>query len=301
MQSKSEPSVDLPPEGSHNGIAAVLKTAGFAPVGVRIPRPPLFFPIRMNHVIRLAIFSAATLLVLSACSTDPVTPNDTSVYVVATKGTYFINDNVVITIDAGGTKADVPAPQDSTYVNGTKSVNGKTAVESFVFIGGVATDTTYVAQEGLKVSALTPLQFVVLGAPVDLGNKWVLTYDANATTWTALDDTIPSISIQAGPSTYTGSAKLLFTGKKLAAENITVNGSALSAVKTEMKMLITLYVDFGGFVLPVPIELIRNTWFAKGVGVVKIEQDAKVINAPPAPPLTLPGQRISTVRFNIAK
>ena len=113
-------------------------------------------------------------------------------------------------------------------------------------------------------------------------------------------NTIPSISIQAGPNTYTGSAKLLFTGKKLAAENITVNGSALSAVKTEMKMLITLYVDFGGFILPVPIELIRNTWFANGVGVVKIEQDAKVINAPPAPPLTIPGQRVSTVRFNIA-
>lgn len=39
----SEASVDLwpPTEGSHNGIAAVLKTAGFAPVGVRVPRPPL--------------------------------------------------------------------------------------------------------------------------------------------------------------------------------------------------------------------------------------------------------------------
>ena len=27
-------------EGSHNGIAAVLKTAGSDPVGVRVPRPP---------------------------------------------------------------------------------------------------------------------------------------------------------------------------------------------------------------------------------------------------------------------
>lgn len=29
-------------EGSHNGIAAVLKTAGRKPVGVRVPRLPLF-------------------------------------------------------------------------------------------------------------------------------------------------------------------------------------------------------------------------------------------------------------------
>lgn len=29
------------PEGSHNGIAAVLKTAGRKPVGVRVSRPPL--------------------------------------------------------------------------------------------------------------------------------------------------------------------------------------------------------------------------------------------------------------------
>ena len=252
-------------------------------------------------MIRLAILSAATILVLSACSTDPEPPPvDTSTYVVATKGTYFINDNVVITIDAAGTKTDNPAPQDSTYVNGTKSINGKTAVESFVFVNGVPTDTTYVAQEGLKVSTLTQLQFDVLGAPVDLGNKWVLTYDANATTWTALDDTIPTITIQAGTTTYTGSAKLFFTGKKLAAENITVSGSVLSAVKTELNMLITLYVNFGGFIVPVPIELVRSSWFAKGVGVVKIQQDAKVVNAAPAPPLTIPGQRVSTVRFNVA-
>ena len=31
----------LATEGSHNGIAAVLKTAGRDPVGVRVPRPPL--------------------------------------------------------------------------------------------------------------------------------------------------------------------------------------------------------------------------------------------------------------------
>lgn len=30
----------LPEEASHNGIAAVLKTAGRNPVGVRIPQPP---------------------------------------------------------------------------------------------------------------------------------------------------------------------------------------------------------------------------------------------------------------------
>ena len=29
-------------ENSHNGIAAVLKTAGGNPVGVRVPRSPLY-------------------------------------------------------------------------------------------------------------------------------------------------------------------------------------------------------------------------------------------------------------------
>lgn len=30
----------IPPEGSPNGMAAVLKTAGFTPVRVRVPHPP---------------------------------------------------------------------------------------------------------------------------------------------------------------------------------------------------------------------------------------------------------------------
>jgi hypothetical protein len=43
------------PEGSHNGIAAVLKTAGRKPVGVRVPRPPLLSS-------RVARYSAAETL-----------------------------------------------------------------------------------------------------------------------------------------------------------------------------------------------------------------------------------------------
>ncbi len=35
-------------EGSHNGIAAVLKTAGSDPVGVRVPRPPLQKPFHIK-------------------------------------------------------------------------------------------------------------------------------------------------------------------------------------------------------------------------------------------------------------
>ena len=245
-------------------------------------------------MIRLALIAVVTILLLSACSTDPVV--DTSTYVVATKGSYFVHDNIVINVDTNGVKTDVPAPQDSTIVNGTKVISGKTAVESFVFVDGVPTDTTYVAQEGGIVSTLTPLQFTVASQSLDLGNRWVLTYDANATTWTALNDTIPSITF--GP--LTGSAKLLFTGKKLAAENITVNGSVLSAVKTELNMLVTLYINYSGFIIPVPIELIRTTWFAKGVGIVKIEQDAKLIVTSIGLKLTIPGQRVSTVRYNIA-
>lgn len=42
----------LATEGSHNGIAAVLKTAGRDPVGVRVPRPPLR-PKKIHHILSI--------------------------------------------------------------------------------------------------------------------------------------------------------------------------------------------------------------------------------------------------------
>jgi hypothetical protein len=252
-------------------------------------------------MIRSALLALAAVFVLSACSEDPVTPppSDTSSYVVSTKGSYFIHDNITVDITSAGVTTDVPSPSDSTVVNGTVTHEGRSAIESIVFVNGAASDSVYMAQTGSTVATAFPLQFTILGVPADFGVKWVNIFDANATTWTALNDTIPSFTIGSGAQQYTGSAKLLFTGKQTGTETITVDGKSVTAKKSEITMNITLYLNFGA-VIPVPIVLTQHYTFAPNIGMVRAEQVANVVTIVGVPPLAIPGFKTSLVRYAVA-
>lgn len=251
-------------------------------------------------MIRSALLALAAIFVLSACSEDPVTPSDTSSYVVSAKGSYFIHDNVTVDITAAGVTTDVPAPQDSTVVNGSVTYEGRSAIESIVFVAGAPADSLYTAQTGSTVATAFPLQFTILGIPADFGVKWMNVFDANATTWTALNDTIPSFTIGSGAQSYTGSAKLNFTGKQTGTETITVDGKSVTAKKSEITMNITLYLNFVGSIIPVPIVLTQHYTFAPNIGMVRAEQVATVVNIVGVPPLAIPGFRTSLVRYAVA-
>lgn len=252
---------------------------------------------------RLAIVTVAALglgLGLSSCSSDSTTPTEPGNYVIATAGSYFIHSNRTFDVDASGVIDTVDVLPDSVVVTGTKTIEGRSAVESIMYVGGLAIDTTYEAQQGSVVSTLLPLQFDVLGAPVDLGNKWVNLFDENASSWTALKDSIPQFTIDAGPSgSYTGSAALNFTGRKLGTESVTIDGTSVSTQKVEITMNITLYLMFGPQAVPVPIQLVRTYWFANNIGWVKVSQPAVVVSIIGVPPLPIDGEETTLIRYSV--
>ncbi len=254
---------------------------------------------------RIAIITAAALglgLGLSSCKTESTTPVEPGKYVIATAGSYFIHGNRTFDTDASGATDTTDFLEDSTVVIGTTTVEGRSAVQSIYTFVGIAFDTLYDAQQGSVVSTLYPLEFDVLGAPVDLGRKWVNVFDENASSWTALRDTIPSFTIDAGPSgSYTGSAGLDFTGKKLGTETVTINGVSVATQKVEITLNITLYLMFGPQAVPVPIQLVRTYWFANNIGWVKMMQPAKVVTIPGIPPLPIDGGEATLLRYNIVK
>lgn len=252
---------------------------------------------------RFAIYAVAALglgLSLSSCSSESTTPTEPGKYVASTTGSYFIHNNKSFDTDAAGAVDTVDILPDSVVVTGSKTVEGRSAVESIVYVGGMPIDTVYDAQQGAVVSTLLPLSFDVLGAPVDLGNKWVNLFDENSSSWTALRDSIPQFTIDAGPSgSYTGSAGLDFTGKKLGTESVTINGTAVTASKVEITMNITLYLMFGPQAVPVPIQLVRTYWFANNIGWVKVSQPAKVVTIMGIPPLPIDGLETTLIRYNV--
>ena len=251
---------------------------------------------------RLAIVTVAALglgLGLTGCS-DSTTPSEPGNYVVATAGSYFLHSNRSYDIDQSGAIDTNDILPDSVVVTGTKTVEGRSAVESIMYVGGLPIDTMYDAQQGSVVSTLLPLSFDVLGAPVDLGNKWVNLFDENASSWTALKDSIPQFTIDAGPSgSYTGTAGLNFTGKKLGNETVTLNGASIATTKVEITMNITLYLMFGPQAVPIPIQLVRTYWFANNIGWVKVTQPAQLVNIMGIPPLPIDGVEATLIGYSV--
>jgi len=265
--------------------------------------------------MNIALLSLACIAVLSACSEETTQPPASGNYVVSKTGSYYIHTNVLVDIARDGKTTEIPSPADSTVVTGAATISGKSAVRSVVFTAGIPTDTTYLAQEGSKVLEYFPIAFSIVGASVDLGVRWVTTFDESATSWTALTDTIAPFKFIVGidtiyPNTdstridtvaYNLSVKLNFTGTKTGTENLTIDGLSVATTKSVINIAATIYVNISGTIFPVEISLPRTYWFAKDVGVLKIDQEAKVLNSSPIPPSGIPGLKQTTVRYTIAK
>lgn len=245
------------------------------------------------------VISAVLGLGLVGCSNE-TTPTEPGTYVISTAGSYFVHANREFDINDAGVIDTNDLLQDSTVITGAKTVAGRSAVESIMYVGGVPIDTTYDSQQGSVVSTLLPLDFSVFGAPVELGSKWVNLFDENATSWVALRDTVPQFTIDGGPAgSYTGTGGLNFLGKKIGTETVTVGGKSVSTTKVEITLNITLYLDFGVSIVPLPIQLVRTYWFANKIGWVKYSQPAKLINLPGVPALPVDGQERTLVRYSV--
>ncbi len=247
----------------------------------------------------MIVIAAILGLGLVGCSNE-TTPTEPGTYVISTAGSYFVHAKREFDIDDAGVIDTNDLLSDSVVITGTKTIAGRSAVESIMYVGDVAVDTTYDSQQGSVVSTLFPLEFSVFGAPVALGSKWVNLFDENATSWVALRDTVPQFTIDGGPSgSYSGTGGLNFVGKKIGTETVTIGGKSISTTKVELTLNITLYLDFGVTIVPLPIQLVRTYWFANKIGWVKISQPAKLVNLPGVPALPIDGQETTLIRYNV--
>ncbi len=227
----------------------------------------------MKRIAPLAILTAAILVSCGGSST-PETPTETF---VATSGSYLLHQNTLLTIDTVTKNiTETPAPSDSTVVGVAAGFNGKTSTPYVELIGGSATDTSHYYQDGGALYTALPLNYDIGGIPLDLGFKWAKIYDNAAASWTALADTITPVDLPIGG--YKLSAKLNFQGQSVGTENLTINGTTVSAKKVKIDLNARLYAMAGPTSLPVDVNLVVFYWLADKVGVVKMEQPATIIN-----------------------
>ena len=226
-------------------------------------------------------FTALCLTLVSCSDEEPTTPTAIGSY-VRTSGSYVIHSNVDVNIDATTAKTtDVPAPDDSTVVVQRSSVGGTEKSVAQVFVGGATTDTVTITQNGNVVMQDFAIRYDVVSFVLDLGRKQVMIADFGKSSWTALKDTIPPFDFTPLPGVKL-SGSLNFIGKQLADETVTINNVTLQTKKVQLDLNATLFANLGVSSIPVPISLVRTIWFADGIGIVKTEQKAAVINLGPA-------------------
>ncbi|MBM4178350.1 MAG: hypothetical protein FJ211_03330 [Ignavibacteria bacterium] len=224
---------------------------------------------------RLLSLIGMSALALTACS-DPATPEPTAESYVASAGSYMIHQNTELAIDTATQKVtETPAPSDSTVTGAVTTFNGKSSTPFFMHVGGAVQDTTYYYQEGSNLFTSIPLSYDIGGIPLDLGSKWAKIYD-QATSWTALSDTVTPIDLPGGQ--YKLSAKLNFSGQSQGTESVTINGVTLIAKKVQINLDARLYAMLGPTSIPVDVNLKVLYWIADKVGVIKREQPATILN-----------------------
>ncbi len=229
---------------------------------------------------RIASLVAAATLVMVGCSDDKnnnPTP-DNSNYFPTTQGSYWVSDTKELSGDASNPTEKNPGV-DSTFVNRTNvTVGGQVATE-FVTHSTVgetmSMDTVYFRNDASKTYRYFELAIdgITGMSGVDLGARWMLMADANATAeWTSLDETINDIPLTYQGMSMKGTAKLKFTGKKVGAETLTVGGTAVTTLHYTTTLKIDLSIDtqnpiFG--TITVPISTNTDVWVAKNIGIVK--------------------------------
>lgn len=233
------------------------------------------------RILTLLGFAAITLTLTSCSDDEPTTPTATGSYVRAS-GSYVIHSNVDVDIDAAtGKTTDIPAPDDSTVVVQRSSAGGAETSVAHVFVGGESNDTVTITQNGSIVMQDFAIRYDVVSFVLDLGRKQVMVADFSKSSWTALKDTIAPFDFTPLPGVKL-SGSLNFIGKQLADESVTINNTTLQTKKVQLDLNATLYANLGVSSVPVPISLVRTIWFADGIGIVKTEQKAAVINLGPA-------------------
>lgn len=259
---------------------------------------------------RIASLVAAATLVMVGCSDDKnnnPTP-DNSNYFPTTQGSYWVSDTKELSGDASNPTVKNTGV-DSTFVNRTNvTVGGQVATE-FVTHSTVdetmSMDTAYFRNDGSKTYRYFELAIdgITGMSGVDLGARWMLMADANATDeWVSLNETVSDIPLTYQGTSMKGTAKLKFTGKKIGAETLTVGGTAVTTLHYTTTLKIDLSIDtqnplFG--TITVPISTNTDVWVAKNIGVVKTLTPPSKITVGAFGNIDVDGSSSALVRYSI--
>ncbi len=224
---------------------------------------------------------ALVALLVTACSDDPVTPPAPDKFVVTTMGTYYVSSVDSVNNNPADTANPTysAAGKDSTYIEGTTSVAGRTAVifrGNYTHNGTTTYDTTYMAQDGNAI-----FQYYTLGVsdipgitPITAGKTWVRIGDNGASTWTALDTLISNVSFTYGGQTLVANVDVDMQGSKVGTHTITIGGTAHSANHFRVKGVI--FIDHAFAKIRAYTQ--EDFWFVKNVGMVKYERGVTTLD-----------------------
>ena len=192
---------------------------------------------------------------------------------------------------------------DSVVVAASLTYQGKPASMRIRYNNGNVVDSMYQYEEGGKVyeSFRLAVPSVAGLEPIDLGSRWIVAADQNATTWQALYDSIPNLSFSYSGTPLTGSVAIRVTGKKVGTENVTIGTSNVAAIRYDLTYTISLYTVINIGPAPQPITIVYpytiSSWWAKGHGVIRTSQPPGNVTTPFGA-VPLKGRTRATVRTN---
>lgn len=256
-----------------------------------------------NRIASLVLAGTVALSVIG-CSDDSSTtpPASTTTYMPTTVGSSWVYTNTELT-GATDNPTDGAVTTDSVYVSRTGlSIGGRTASEFVTVYGDGSADTSYFSVDGSKIYQLLDLNLDVEGAGgIDLGKKWVLSADADATTgWTGIDTTITNIPIDYNGLPLMATAKVKFLGSKLGNESVSVGSTSVECVKYANNFTIQMTIATGIFGdIELPITANTTVWYGKNVGLVKTVTPPTTVNAAPLPEIEFPGSRVELTKYSI--
>lgn len=254
-------------------------------------------------MIRLfSMLAVGTLaLIAISCSSTTTPAPDNAVLFPTTSGSYWVYTNTELEGDSTA-PTDGAVTVDSMYVSRTGiALGGRTAAEFVTVRSDGSADTTYFSVSGaqayqyfnMSLGGVTGLN------DVDLGSKWVLVLDNNATTeWVSIDTTITDVPFDYNGTIYTGVVRVRFTGKKGASENVMVGGvsKAASAFTNTASVTASMPIPVIG-TLVIPINSTVKLWFSKDVGMVQSLMNPSKVNVGIFGSFDVPGSRMNLQRY----
>lgn len=258
----------------------------------------------MKNRIAAFLLAGTVAMGMIGCSDDDntTTPTETTTYLPTTVGSSWVYSNTELTGDSLN-PTDGAVTTDSVFVSRTGvSIGGRTATEFVTVYADGSQDTTYYSVDGTKIYQLLDLNIAVEGAgAVDLGKKWVLSADKNATApWSGLDTTITNIPLEYNGLPLTATAKITYVGGKLGSESVSVAGTAVECDKYSNKFAINMTIATGILGdIKLPITTNATVWYGKNVGLVKTLTTPTTVNAAPLPEFEFPGSRIELTKYTI--